>query len=181
MNRPLKPALEQEQAWLVLVPKRQEFNQPPFHFGERVKWAERDASNQHVFQTGRLLGLLFQEDTEEWIGLIRLDVAEISDAPAWKPLVVHPCQSLKLVSDSTVIRDQLQTKSVWMMTKDAAAALGLSPEQLRRLRRKELFKAGVHCRDTSVPGSGIARWQWHVERCSKAIAIPPDQRPMPRA
>jgi hypothetical protein len=65
-----------------------------------------------------------------------------------------------------------------MATQAAAATLGLSPAQLRKLRRKQLFKVGYHYRDTSVPGSGLPRWQWHVARCGKALEIPPEKRPL---
>ncbi|MBD2261098.1 DNA-binding protein [Pseudanabaena sp. FACHB-2040] len=62
------------------------------------------------------------------------------------------------------------------MTEAAATLLGISAEQLRHLRRSGLFKAGHHYRDTSIPGSGKPRWQWHVERCAQALAVPPEKR-----
>ncbi|WP_348257689.1 helix-turn-helix domain-containing protein [Funiculus sociatus] len=71
------------------------------------------------------------------------------------------------------------SQSEWLTTAQAAEVLGLSPEQLRRLRRKGLFKVGHHCRDTSVPGSGLSRWQWHLIRCGKALEVPPEKRAIP--
>lgn len=42
MSLELPPFLPHDLAWLVVVPKRAEFCQPAFHFGERVKfWPRR--------------------------------------------------------------------------------------------------------------------------------------------
>ncbi|MBD1871229.1 DNA-binding protein [Cyanobacteria bacterium FACHB-471] len=70
----------------------------------------------------------------------------------------------------------MQGEPEWFFTEPAAFKLGISAEQLRKLRRKGLFKNGHHYRDISVPGSGLPRWQWHVERCVKALEIPPEKR-----
>ncbi|MBD1998049.1 DNA-binding protein [Leptolyngbya sp. FACHB-541] len=51
--------------------------------------------------------------------------------------------------------------------------LGISEEQLRKLRRNELFKSNYHYRDTSIPGAGRPYWQWHVERCAEALEASP--------
>ena len=42
MSRPKTFTHDADQAWLVVVPKCQEFTQPQFHFGERVKWAHEE-------------------------------------------------------------------------------------------------------------------------------------------
>ena len=79
---------------------------------------------------------------------------------------------------ATAVEAYLQPASAWLQTAPAAQVLGISSEQLRKLRRRGLFKVGTHCRDTSIPGSGLARWQWHIERCQQALATPPAKRPV---
>ncbi|WP_242028549.1 hypothetical protein [Pseudanabaena sp. FACHB-2040] len=165
------PALEQDQAWFIAVPKRQEFSEPSFHFGERVKWSQRDEAGQRLYCSGRIVGMSFQDD-EHWHYTICLDTSPKTDSE----LTIQRDDGLKLVKDSTCIRDHLAPATHWQMTEAAATLLGISAEQLRHLRRSGLFKAGHHYRDTSIPGSGKPRWQWHVERCAQALAVPPEKR-----
>ncbi|MBM0745161.1 hypothetical protein JOY44_27170 (plasmid) [Phormidium sp. CLA17] len=54
--------------------------------------------------------------------------------------------------------------------------LGITNNQLRKLRLNGLFKQGFHYRDTSIPNSGLPRWQWHVERCTQALESPLERR-----
>jgi len=79
---------------------------------------------------------------------------------------------LSKVSDSLSVISHPLPKSEWLMTRQAAAHLGLSPDQLRNLRVKGRFTSGVHYRDTSVPHSRRPCWQWHVERCHQALQVP---------
>lgn len=171
MTNTQTPVFEQENAWFVLVPKRQEFPEPIFHFGERVKWIKKSETGQRSYQSGHILGMSCQ-DGETWHYAIYLD--DISEADP--VLTSLRADELKLVKDSRSIRNQLAPTSLWQMTEPAAAYLGVSAEQLRKLRRNGLFRAGFHYRDTSIPGSGKPRWQWHVERCAQALAVPPEKR-----
>lgn len=91
------------------------------------------------------------------------------------PLLIAP-----LIKDSTSLRRQLKGESEWLSTQQAANRLGISTEQLRKFRRRGWLKAGQHCRDISMPGSALPRWQWHLERCSQLLAIPPEKRPAPK-
>lgn len=162
--------LEQDYAWLIAIPKRQEFTAPPFHFGERVKWQETGATGERSFHSGRILGLSFSLDDAWQCQVCRDEVAE-------DRCTTLAASRLKLVQDSASIRQQLAARrSAWKMTAKAAAELGITADQLRKLRRRGLFKQGHHFRDTSVPGSGKPRWQWHLERCAKALAVPSEQR-----
>jgi hypothetical protein len=163
--------LEQEHAWFIAVPKRQEFTEPPFHFGERVKWKELDETGECTFRSGRIIGLSFLPK-DLWQCQVWCDDANDTHQPTFLA-----ARNLKLVKDSVSIRSQIEMpQSSWKMTAEAAELLGLTADQLRKLRRYGLFKQGHHFRDTSVPGSGKPRWQWHVERCTRALAIPPEQR-----
>ncbi|MBD1860026.1 DNA-binding protein [Leptolyngbya sp. FACHB-1624] len=74
------------------------------------------------------------------------------------------------------MRLQLQLEPEWRLTRVAAQKLGVSSEQLRKLRRRGLFKSGYHYRDISVPGSGKSRWQWHLTRCGQALESPSASR-----
>lgn len=162
--------LEQDYAWLIAIPKRQEFTAPPFHFGERVKWQEMGTTGEHSFHSGRILGLSFSLDDDWQCQVCRDEAAE-------DRFISLAASRLKLVQDSASIRQQLAARrSAWKMTVKAAAELGITADQLRKLRRCGLFKPGHHFRDTSVPGSGKPRWQWHLERCARALAVPPEQR-----
>lgn len=162
------PGIDQATAWLVAVPKRQEFTKPAFHFGERVKWRGYQQAPL-PYRTGRIIGMRFVVDVGWHYTL------EIDDDRA-QTVVDQIEPALTLVQDDASVRPQLESQSVWLMTADAAAELGISAEQLRKLRRRGLFKVGYHYRDTSVPGSGLPRWQWHRDRCAKALAVPPEQR-----
>lgn len=169
---------EQDYAWLIVVPKRQEFTQPKFHFGERVKWCTEAKSSSWGCQTGRIIGIHFIA-SHGWTYLINLDQeGQAPDTASGEQSIAEPF--LQLVQDSASLRRQLKPAADWLLTNQAAARLGLSPEQLRKLRRKGLFKPGHHCRDSSVPGSGLPRWQWHVERCSQALESPSAKRSLRR-
>ncbi|MCY7277542.1 MAG: hypothetical protein LH702_28350 [Phormidesmis sp. CAN_BIN44] len=177
MSRPKTFTHDVDQAWLVVVPKRQEFTQPQFHFGERVKWIDEEKG--HGFhRTGRILGMTFTP-AQQWQYEIHLDVE--SSLPSQEDGEVTITEALlKLVPDSQSIRPQLRPEPDWRLTQEAAQALGVSAEQLRKLRRRGLFKSGYHYRDISVPGSGKSRWQWHVVRCGKALEVPSEKRPVPK-
>jgi hypothetical protein len=173
MTHHLIRSIDSDYAWLVAVPKRQEFTQPEFHFGERVKWSGEDAQGIWFCRTGRIIGMKFTTE-QGWHYQLQLDPDSI--APDMDQTVIVAAEDIKLVKDSASIRTHLKPESDWVITQQAAQALGVSPEQLRKLRRRGLSKIGHHYRDTSVPGSGLSRWQWHVERCGKALAVPPEQR-----
>jgi len=164
-------------AWFIGVPKCQEFTQPQFHFGERVKWTQ-ETDAQKVYRTGRIFGMTFIPD-QQWQYEIHLDVE--SSLPAQEEGEETILETdLKLVPDSQSIRPQLQPEPDWRLTQVAAHSLGVSADQLRKLRRRGLFKSGYHYRDISVPGSGKSRWQWHVVRCEKALEVPSEKRPVPK-
>jgi len=160
-------------AWLVGVPKDQDFTQPQFHFGERVKWThEMDGHRTH--RTGRILGMKLTS-TQQWQYQIELDAASaLPEEGDGDITMTEP--ALTLLSDADSIRPQLQPQSDWRLTQVAARTLGVSAEQLRKLRRRGLFKSGYHYRDISVPGSGKSRWQWHLARCSQALESPSASR-----
>ena len=160
-------------AWFVGVPKCQEFTQPQFHFGERVKWSYEEDGHR-IYRTGRILGMKFTP-AQQWQYEIHLDV-ESSRSSEGEREVTIPETALTLISDSASIRLQLQPEPDWRLTRVAAQKLGVSSEQLRKLRRRGLFKSGYHYRDISVPGSGKSRWQWHLTRCSQALEIPSASR-----
>ena len=177
MSQPKMLTHDSDAAWFIGVPKCQEFTQPQFHFGERVKWTH-EADGHRFYRTGCILGMTFTL-AQQWQYEIHLDV-ESSLSSQEDCEVTIPETALKLVPDSQSIRPQLQTEPDWRLTQVAAQALGVSAEQLRKLRRKGLFKSGYHYRDISVPGSGKSRWQWHVVRCGKALEVPSEKRPMPK-
>jgi len=160
-------------AWFVGVPKCQEFTQPQFHFSERVKW-NHEANDHRFYRTGRILGMKFAQ-TQQWQYEVYLDVESSLTSEGEREVTITEA-ALTLIPDSASIRLQLQPEPDWRQTRVAAQKLGVSSEQLRKLRRKGLFKSGYHYRDISVPGSGKSRWQWHLTRCSQALAIPPSSR-----
>lgn len=173
---PIQP-IDSEYAWLIAVPKRQEFTQPQFHFGERVKWSRKETQGTWLCRTGRIIGMQFTAE-QVWNYQLQLDSDSMSGD--MEQTVCVDAEEIKLVNDSASVRTHLNPASDWVTTQQAAQELGVSPEQLRKLRRRGLFKVGYHYRDTSVPGSGLPRWQWHVERCGKALAVPPEQRRVPK-
>lgn len=174
MTRSSSLTIDDDYAWLIAVPKRQEFTQPTFHVGERVKWSGESTQGHWCRQTGRIMGLTFTTD-QCWRYDIQIDTAALDSDTACQRVCL-PGEDLKLIQDSASVRKQLKPASVWMTTQAAADTLGLSQTQLRKLRRKRMFKSGYHYRDTSVPGSGLPRWQWHVERCGQALELPPERR-----
>ncbi|MBD2261086.1 hypothetical protein [Pseudanabaena sp. FACHB-2040] len=129
------------------MPKRQEFTEPSFHFGERVKWSQRDEAGQRLYCSGHIVGMSFQGD-EHWHYTICLDTSPETDSE----LTIQRDDQLKLVKDSSCIRDHFAPTTHWQMTEAAATLLSISAEQLRHLRRSGLFKASHHYRDTSIPG-----------------------------
>lgn len=157
---------DHEHAWIIAVPKRQEFTQPSFHFGERVKFCQGQGIDR-TWETGRITGMHFVEG-EEWLYSVLLDnTSELVLCGVQE--VTARAVELKLVQDSCTIRTQLQPQKQWLLTAEAASQLGITAAQLRKLRLNGLFKSGHHYRDISVPNSGLPRWQWHVERCNKAL------------
>ena len=164
-------------AWFIGVPKCQEFTQPQFYFGERVKWPYEE-NGHRIYRTGRIFGITFTP-AQQWQYEIHLDL-ESSLPFQEEGDVTIPETALKLIPDSQSIRPQLRPEPDWRLTQGAAQTLGVSAEQLRKLRRRGLFKSGYHYRDISVPGSGKSRWQWHVIRCGKALEVPSERRPVPK-
>lgn len=165
--------LNHDVAWLITVPKRNEFSEPAFHFGERVK-VSPGKGNARSWDTGRIIGMKVSEQ-DKWIYNIKLD----SDSPLYVCGVQELSakqNELSLVKDSYSVRSQVQATREWFPTAEAAAMLGITNNQLRKLRLNGLFKNGFHYRDTSVPNSGLPRWQWHVERCGKALEVAPENR-----
>lgn len=65
---------------------------------------------------------------------------------------------------------------VWLFTKEAAIALDLSAEKLRKLYRSGMFKRGFHVRDVSPNGSRRSTLQFHVDRCQEQLNTPPAKR-----
>ena len=167
-----------DQVWLVVVPQL-DFTEPQFHFGERVQWAGENDQGIWQRQTGCIIGMTFIR-SHGWEYHIQPDLDPVASNPSTPATVVSlPVQDLTRIEAATSIESYLQPPSAWLPTAQAAQVLGLSAEQLRRLRRKGLFKVGHHCRDTSFPNSGLSRWQWHVVRCGQALAVPPEKRGLP--
>lgn len=164
-------------AWFIGVPKCQEFTQPQFHFGERVKWPYEEDGHRS-YRTGRIFGMTFTS-AQQWRYEIHLDLESSLPVQEEGEMTI-PETALKLVPDSQSIRPQLRPEPDWRLTQGSAQTLGVSAEQLRKLRRKGLFKSGYHYRDISVPGSGKSRWQWHVIRCGKALEVPSERRTVPK-
>ena len=169
------PLLAKDYAWLVIVPKRAEFSEPLFHFGERVKFCQGQGSDRS-WETGRIVGMKLT-DFDQWVYSIALDKESSLQACGVQEITAKQSE-LKLVQDSCSLRNHLQFQQEWFHTKEAATTLGISAEQLRKLRLNGLFKSGYHYRDTSISGSARPHWQWHVERCSKALEVPPEKRAM---
>jgi hypothetical protein len=67
-------------------------------------------------------------------------------------------------------------KKQWFFTSDAAAELDLSAEKLRELYRNGMFQMGFHVRDVSAPKSKRPTLQFHIERCSQQLEMPPEKR-----
>ena len=59
--------LSHDLAWLIIVPKRVEFSQPSFHFGERVKFCQGQGKDRS-WETGRIIGIKFSQQ-ETWMAL----------------------------------------------------------------------------------------------------------------
>lgn len=153
------------------------FTPPQFYFGDRVQWTGEDANGVWASRTGQITGLHFTR-LRTWQYQVRFDADPATDAES--ELDVSCAEwLLQLRQKPNRIEPHLPPPSEWLTTAQAAQVLGLSPEQLRRLRRKGLFKVGHHCRDTSFPNSGLSRWQWHVVRCGQALAVPPEKRGLP--
>lgn len=71
MSLELPPFLPHDLAWLVVVPKRAEFCQSAFHFGERVKFCQRQGKDRS-WETERIIGMKFAQP-EFWVYSIELD------------------------------------------------------------------------------------------------------------
>ncbi len=56
----------------------------------------------------------------------------------------------------------------WLDTDRAAEALGITPRQLRQLRKNGIFKAGKHYRKKN-PTAARPAYIWHVEKCLKIL------------
>lgn len=172
VNRQLQ-LLNHDAAWLITIPKRSEFSEPAFHFGERVKFCPGKEGDR-TWETGRIVGMKASEQ-EQWIYHIELD----SDSPLYACGIQELSakqNEVSLVKDSCSVRNQVQATRAWFPTAEAAALLGITNNQLRKLRLNGLFKQGFHYRDTSIPNSGLPRWQWHVERCTQALESPLQRR-----
>jgi hypothetical protein len=163
-------------AWLIAVPKRAEFSEPLFHYGERVKFSCVDENGRREWETGRIIGMKFSNG-ERWMCNVELDTSSPIVALGVTEVSV-PSTELKLVHDLASVRTQLQSylQQQWFHTAEAASILGISASQLRKLRLNGMFKSSFHYRDTSIPGSGRPCWQWHVERCQKALSVAPEKR-----
>ena len=159
--------------WLIIVPKRAEFSEPLFHFGERVKFCQGQG-RERSWETGRITGMKF-DASAQWSYSIALDLESPLSECGVEEVTARQAE-LQLVKDSCTLRSTLEAQLQWFNTAEAAEALNVKPGQLRKLRLNGMFKIGHHYRDTSVPGSGLPRWQWHVERCTKALSVPPEQR-----
>ena len=164
-----------DRVWLVVVPQP-DFTEPQFHFGERVQWAGENDQRVWQRQTGCIIGMTFIR-SHGWEYHIQPDLNPVASNPSVPATLVSlPVHDLTRIEAATSIQSYLQPPSAWWPTAQAAQVLGLSAEQLRKLRRKGLFKVGTHCRDMTIPGSGLPRWQWQVERCQQALAVPPAKR-----
>ena len=170
----MKPPLSlQDHAWIVAVPKRAEFSEPLFHFGERVKFCQGQGGDRS-WETGRIIGMKFT-DFDQWVFTIILDLDSSLSQCGIQEIIAKQTE-LYLVKDSFTLRAALEAQPQWLNTAEAAKSLGISSAQLRKLRLKGMFKSGYHYRDVSVPNSGLPRWQWHIGNCSKALAVPSEKR-----
>jgi len=59
-------------------------------------------------------------------------------------------------------------KKDWLDTDRAAVKLGITPRQLRELRKQGFFKAGKHYRKKN-PLAARPAYIWHVEKCLKIL------------
>lgn len=159
-------------AWFIAVPNRQEFTQPQFNFGERVKFCQEQERGR-IWETGCIVVMKF--DSQQWTYSIILDSNSFLISCGMHEVTAKEAE-LQVVLDSCAIRQQIQKEQQWFFTAEAAAKLSITAEQLRKLRLNGLFKQGHHYRDTSIPGSGLPRWQWHIDRCNKALETPPERR-----
>ncbi|MBD2743685.1 helix-turn-helix domain-containing protein [Coleofasciculus sp. FACHB-1120] len=64
----------------------------------------------------------------------------------------------------------------WLDTAAAAAVLGISARQLRKLRKEGLFKLGKHYRIPSAPGASRPTYQWHCDRIAEVLGTPLEKR-----
>lgn len=165
--------LNHDAAWLITVPKRSEFSEPAFHFGERVKFCPSKGGSCS-WETGKVIGMKVSGQ-DKWIYQIELDDDSALYACGVRELSAKQ-HELSLVKDSCSVRNQVQTTREWFLTAEASALLGITSNQLRKLRLNGMFKNGYHYRDTSIPNSGLPRWQWHLERCSQALEVAPEKR-----
>lgn len=177
MSLELLSFLPHDLAWLVVVPKRAEFCQPAFHFGERVKFCQGQGKDRS-WETGRIVGMKFAQP-EFWVYFIEMDKDSSLSTCGVEEVTAREVE-LKLVRDSASLRERVQLNQQWFHTPQAAAMLGISEEQLRKLRRNGRFKSSYHYRDASIPGSGRPYWQWHVDRCSRELEAASAKRAMTR-
>lgn len=115
------------------------------------------------------------DSSTKWSYTVDLDLESSLNQCGIEEITANQAE-LQLVKDSCTLRSALDVKPQWFNTAEAAELLNVSPGQLRKLRLNGMFKSGHHYRDTSIPGSNLPRWQWHIERCAKALAVPPEQR-----
>jgi hypothetical protein len=149
MSQPKTSTHDSDSAWVVGVPKCQEFTQPQFHSSDRVKWTQ-ETDGRRVYRTGRILGMTFTL-AQQWQYKIHLDLE--SSLPSQEDYeVTIPEAALTLVPDSQSICPQLRTELDWRLTQVAPQSLGVSAKQLRKLRRRGLFKSGYH------DGYGLDLW-----------------------
>jgi hypothetical protein len=59
-------------------------------------------------------------------------------------------------------------KKDWVNTEQAALQLGITPRQLRELRKQGFFKSRKHYRKMN-PTAYRPTYIWHVENCSKIL------------
>jgi hypothetical protein len=141
-------------AWMIAVPMRAEFIQPLFHFGERVKWLIT-AETRRFWLSGRIMGLWFSKEMEGWQYVIQMDKIKPPPGTELDETAIVEEIELQLVNDADAIRHSLTPPSDWQTTDLAAQALGLSPDQLRKLRLKGCLREGYHVRDASLPNKWL--------------------------
>ncbi|HEY9634532.1 MAG TPA: hypothetical protein V6D14_14060 [Coleofasciculaceae cyanobacterium] len=66
--------------------------------------------------------------------------------------------------------------SPWLGTSSAAAALGITPQHLRRLRNDGLLKPGKHYKNIARPGAARQTYRWHLTHCSQALDVAAEKR-----
>ena len=62
----------------------------------------------------------------------------------------------------------------WVDTNFAAAKLGITPRQLRKLRSG--MKLGCHYRIISPRNAARPTYQWNMAKCSEYLEVPLEQR-----